>query len=69
MYSNEQIIANTRMELLLMSLRQYGEVMNRIMGLSEESLRTHALLLYIALETGECDAAMMLYSHLGRRNI
>lgn len=64
------LIDYTRIGMLLHSLRQYDDdVMTRIMGLSEESLRTHAAFLYIALGTGECNAAMMLYSHLGQRTI
>lgn len=51
------MIAYTRIQMLLVSLRQYNDVMTRNMGLSEESLRTHAAFLYIALGTGECNAA------------
>jgi hypothetical protein len=57
MYSYGLMIAYTRIQMLLTSLRQYDDVRTRIMGLSEESLRTHAAFLYIALGTGECNAA------------
>lgn len=51
------MIAHTRIGMLFTSSQQYDVVMTRNMGLSEESLRTHVTLLYIALGTRECNAA------------
>lgn len=51
------MVAYTRTEMLLTNLQQVDDVMTRNMGLPEEYLRTHAGFLYIALGTGECNAA------------